>query len=172
MDKQKFIQQLDHSLQLLVNLTEQYCYNTIAPHFKFIIEPSGSEPHEGMDDFEIRHLLTLNRSAGKLLSKDEMVTLLCHNNKVPHWINMCIYESGPDITVVHLLCSRTLRYEDELYHQSVPYPPFNVGVPIPYNVGEGKSEKFDINWKRDFDNKRQPVSLLSKVKNWFTINGK
>jgi hypothetical protein len=134
-----------------------------------MIEPSGSKPHNGMDKVEIKHLVSLNRSAGKLLNEDEVVTLLCHNNKVPHWINTTIYESKPGLTVVHLLCSRDLRQDNELYHKSVPYPPFNIQVPMPHLPWEEKNEKFDINWKKDLDNKTKTDSLLIKVKKWFRL---
>jgi hypothetical protein len=50
MDILKFRQHLDEALINLLQLTREHCYNNLAESFRFIIEPSGREVHDGMND--------------------------------------------------------------------------------------------------------------------------
>ena len=169
MDIIKFRQHLDNSLKLLLELTKQHCYNNISAVFKFLIQPSGTDVHDGMDSLEARNLVLLNKQNDKLLDADKVVDLLCHDNKVPLWINITIYESRPNLTVVHLYCSRRLRHDSELYYKAVTYPPFNVLVPLPPDpLRKDINGKFDINWKKQLDDSQKPKSILAKIKRLIT----
>jgi hypothetical protein len=167
MDQQKFAVHLDHSLQLLIDLSAQYCYNSITDTYQFVIVPSNREAHSGLDLSEARHLIAMNGCADRLLSKQEAIELLCNNEKVPLSINITVYESKPDLTIIHLLCSRRLRHGNEFSDKTVKYPPFNVQVLLPPNFSlNGKNEKFDINWKKEADS-RKKTGLLTKIKGLF-----
>jgi hypothetical protein len=160
-----FKQNLEHSLTLLLNITRQECYNDIAENFKFIIEPSGKEFHDGLNSYEKQNLLKLNQYRGRVLVVGQILDLLCHDNKVPLWINATVYETKENLTVIHLLCSRRLRHNGELFHQAVQYPPFNVLVPLPPDsLRKGIDNKFDINWKKQLDDKQKPRTILTKFK--------
>jgi hypothetical protein len=156
---------LDQSLKVLMDLTRQLCYNDLAEPFAFVIQPSGTDSHSGLNELEKKHLTVLKRQANKLLTADEVVEILCHDNKVPLWINTTIFESRPDLTVVHLLCSRRLRTCDQLYNRAVKYPPFHLLAPIPgYIAVQDAKEKFDINWKKQLNDDRKPRSVWSRLK--------
>jgi hypothetical protein len=149
MDSSKFRQHFDNSLKLLLDITRQHCYNDLSKDFKFIIQPSGTDFHDGLDDYEKKNLINLNRFGDRLLTAEQVIALLCHNNKVPLWINTTVYESKKDLTVIHLFCSRRLRHDNELFHQAVKYPPFNVLVSLPPDpLRKEINGKFDINWKK------------------------
>jgi hypothetical protein len=169
MDASKFRQHLDNSLKLLLDIATQNCYNNVAENFKFIIEPSGREFHDALNDFEKKNLIILNRYADKLLTIDQVVELLYHDNKVPLWINTTIYESKKELTVIHLLCSRRLRHDNELFYGAVKYPPFNVLVQLPPDsLRKDSNGKFDINWKKELDDRQKPKSIFTRIKQLLT----
>ena len=169
MDSLKFRLHFNNSLKLLVDLTRQYCYNDISETFKFVIQPSGTDFHDGLNDFEKKNLTTINRLVDKFLTVDEVVDLLCHDNKVSLWINATVYESKPDLTIIQLLCSRRLRHDNELFYKAVKYPPFNVLVPIPPDsLRQDIKGKFDINWQKQLDDRQKPKSILTKLKRFLT----
>ena len=165
MNTSKFKQHLESSLELLLKETQQICYNSLSQNFKFIIEPSGREFYEGLDKFEARNLVILNSFSGKHLTSKEAIDLLCHDNRVPLWINMTIYESKQNLTIVHLLCSRRMRNDRELYYQAVKYPPFNVLIPIPPDSIKRDSDgQVDISWKKQSDEALKSKNILSTIK--------
>jgi hypothetical protein len=165
MEPSKFRRHLDNSLRSLLDITRQLCYNEISENFKFLIQPSGREFHDGLNDFERKNLIRLNKYANKLLNIDQVVNLLCHENKVPLWINTTVYESKENLTVIHLLCSRRLRHDNELFYKAVEYPPFNVMVPLPPDpLRKNIDGKFDINWKKQLDDTRKPKNVLTRIK--------
>ncbi|MFL9483855.1 hypothetical protein ACI6Q2_13845 [Chitinophagaceae bacterium LWZ2-11] len=169
MDILTFRQRLDNSLKLLLNITRQYCYNDISDNFKFIIEPSGTDFHHDLNDYEKKNLTILNQLGDSLLSVEQIIDLLYHNNKVPLWINTTVYESKKDLTVIHLLCSRRLRHDNELFHQAVKYPPFNILVPIPPDpLRKEINGKFDINWKKQLDDAQKPKSIFKRITQFLT----
>ena len=165
METSKFKQHLDNSLKLLLDVTSQHCYNYVSENIRFIIQPNGTEFHEGLNGVEKKNLIILNRHADKLLTFEQVVDLLCHDNKVPLWINTTVYECKKDLTVIHLLCSRRLRRDSELFYQAVKYPPFNVLVPLPPDLlRKDINGKFDINWKKQLDDKQKQKSIWTRIK--------
>jgi hypothetical protein len=169
MDVSKFKHHLDLSLKLLLDITRQHCYNDISETFKFLIQPSGIDFHNGLNEFEKKNLTILNCHAGKLLTFDQVVNLLSHNNSVPLWINTTVYESKKNLTVIHLLCSRRLRYDVDLNYQTVKYPPFHILVPLPPDsLRKDINGKFDINWKKELTDRHKPANILSKLKRFLT----
>lgn len=169
MDKSTFKQRLENSLELLLDITSQYCYNEFSHNYKFLVEPSGRDFHDGLNDYEKKNLLILNRLQDRLLTAEQVIDLLYHDNKVPLWINTTVYESKKNLTVFHLFCSRRLRHNDDLFHQAVKYPPFNVFVPLPPDpLRKEIGDKFDINWKKEFDQQNQK-SILKRIQKYFTI---
>jgi len=169
MDTSTFRQHLDNSLKLLLDITRQHCYNDISEDFKFIIQPSGTDFHDGLNDYEKKNLTILNQFGNRLLTAEQVIDLLYHDNKVPLWINATIYESKKDLTVIHLFCSRRLRHDNDLFHQAVKYPPFNVLVPLPPDpLRKEINGKFDINWKKQLDDRQKPKSILKRIKQFLT----
>jgi hypothetical protein len=165
MDTSTFRKQLDNSLILLLDITRQHCYNDISDNFKFIIQPSGTDIHDGLNDYEKKNLTILNQLGSRLLTSEQVIDLLCHDNKVSLWINTTIYESKRDLTVIHLFCSRRLRHDNELFHRAVKYPPFNILVPLPPDsLRKEINGKFDINWKKQLDDRQKPKSIWGRIK--------
>jgi hypothetical protein len=168
MTKEIFSQNLDNSLGLLLELTRQNCFNELSQSFKFLVQPSGTDFHDGLDEFEKKNLINLNRYADKRLTKDQVIDLLVHDNKVPLWINTTVYQSKKDLTIIHLFCSRRLRTDNELFHQIVIYPPFSTLVPFPPDpLRKDINGKFDINWKKQLDDRQNSWSIFAKFKRFF-----
>jgi hypothetical protein len=163
MDKETFRQHLDEATTKLVDFTKTLCYNDIADKYGYRIIPSCRLVDAGdthLTTTEIAVLKTWNEYKNKTLTSGQIVDLLYHDNKVPVWINMTIYEARKDLTIIDLFCSRRLRNDNELYHQG-QIMPFHLQVPIPpAKLKIEKEGKFDINWQKRFDNKKSPINKL------------
>lgn len=171
MQKQKFIENFDKSMASLIDMTKYFCTNNLVDNYLFSIQPSGTDVHKDMNDKEIDNLKTLNKYTNKYLTREEVVELLWNVGEVPLWINASVYESRTDVTIIHLLYSRRLRDEDNLYNDAMEFPPFNPLVPLsPDSDFRNEIKKFDINWKKELDDKNQPKSIFDKLRKLFATN--
>jgi len=175
MDKQKFKQHLDDSLRFLVELTGRWCFNEFSDNYKFSITPNSRTPHSGLNKDEIRMLRLFNTYEGILFSRDEVIDLLHHNNKVPLWINTTIYESLPDLTIVNLFCSRRFREDKDLLYFVDKYAPFHLLVPVPFEYSSSKLDckkvevdgKYDINFQKQLPINKSSITTFKKPLNRF-----
>lgn len=170
MDETKFRQHLDTATFHLIEFTEKFCLNNFSNNYKYIITPSSrtfKNDHEHLNPEEIAVLKTWNKNQDKLLQAEQVVNLLHHDNKVPIWIDISVYEARPDVTVIDLLCSRRLREESELMHPAIP--PFHLVVALPLNhVDVEISGKFDINWQKRRDALKNK-GKLARLKQFFKL---
>ena len=169
MDRQTFI---DHFKLLLVHLhdwTSQNCFNELSENYKFIIEPSERTVSDHLTDIENSYLKVWNKLQDKQLSFDQVVDLFYQNSQTPKWVDSSIYFSTPTLTVVHLFFSREFRDENEIYYLERGTGPFKalVGIP-PDNRKDMKGEKFDVNWKKYWDDEKKQGRFISKMKRLFT----
>jgi hypothetical protein len=150
MDIEKFRQHLDEATKHLIVFTRTLCFNDFAGNYKYLIIPNSrivAKNEEHLDELENSVLTTWNKYENKLLTAEQVVELFHHNNKVPVWVNISVYQSHPNLTVIELFCSRRLREEKELMHPGIP--PFHLQVKIPPDHLKIEREgKFDVNWKR------------------------
>lgn len=154
MDNITFRQHLHQATTFLVEFTGQLCYNELADTYRYLITPSVrtvAPDDNHLTDKEIQNLALWNTYENQLLPAERVVALLHHDNTVPVWINITVYESKPTETIIDLLCSRRLRSESELYHQGA-IAPFHVQVAMPPDhLKIEKNGKFDVNWKKSLD---------------------
>jgi hypothetical protein len=163
MDKLKFKHHLSEATKLLFELTKTLCYNDLHDNCQYLITPNSRTVDGHLNEEEILILKKWNQYKGQLLTAGQIVDLFHHDNKVPVWIDMTIYEARPDLTVINLFCSRRLRDETELMHPGIP--PFHVLVSIPPdNLKAEINERFDVNWKKRRDDKQKPNGILSRLK--------
>ncbi len=168
MDRQTFI---DHFKLLLVHLddwTSQNCFNKLSDNYQFIIEPSERTVSGHLTEKENGYLKIWNKLQGRQISFDQVVDLLYQDNKTPKWVDSSIYYSTPSLTVVHLFFSREFRDENEVYYLDRGTGPFKavVGIP-PDNRKIVEGDKFDVNWKKHWDDERNQNSFLTKLKKIF-----
>lgn len=162
MDKVKFKHHLNEATKLLFEFTKTICYNDLHDNCRYLITPNSRTADEHLSEKEIVILKTWNQYEGELLTANQIIDLLHHNNKVPVWIDMTIYEARPDVTVIDLFCSRRLRDETELMHPGVP--PFHVQVSIPpENLKTEIKGRFDVNWKKKHDENQKPKGILKRL---------
>ena len=145
-----FRQQLQKAIPMVLQHTAKWCSNKFPPAIRYIVQPTGREPHNGMDAFETERLHRINTLKNKLLTEDEVVELLGSDDGVPLYIDTTIYRTTilPRRTIMHLWCSR----RTQLPHAPVAYegifavPPFNVSMrfPVGYNL-DAPIRKFHIN---------------------------
>lgn len=163
MDKLKFRHHLSEATKLLFELTKKLCYNDLHDNCRYLLTPNSRTVDGHLNEEEILILKKWNQYEGDLLTANQIIDLLHHNNKVPVWIDMTIYEARPDLTVINLFCSRRLRDETELMHPGIP--PFHVLVSIPPdNLKAEINGRFDVNWKKRRDDKQKPNGILSRLK--------
>lgn len=166
MDMEKFRQNLDEATRRLVEFTRTLCYNDFTENFRYVITPNSREVEKGdqhLNEMEVSVLKQWNLFKCKLLTADQVVNLVHHDNKVPLWIDMSVYESRPELTVIDLFCSRRLRDESKLMHPGLP--PFHLQVALPPDrLRVEINGKFDVNWKMKLDDKSKPEGFFKKVK--------
>jgi hypothetical protein len=167
MDKSIFRQHLNEATKLLVDFTKTLCFNNIADNYKYRIIPNSREVDKKdthLTKSEIAILNIWNQYGNSILTADKVVDLFHHDNKVPVWINITIYEAKQGITIIDLFCSRRFRDDNELYHQG-PIMPFHLLVAMPPDQLKVENDsKFDVNWKKYLDDKRKPKTLLTRLR--------
>ena len=166
MDKEKFRRHLDEATKRLIDFTRTLCYNDFSDTFQYIITPNSrivDKDDEHLNEKEISVLKSWNKYEGQLLTANQVIDLFHHDNKVPVWIDTSVYESRPDLTVIDLFCSRRLREEKDLMHPGLH--PFHLQVSMPpNNLKIEINGKFDVNWKKNHEEKRKSKSILKKLK--------
>jgi len=166
MDKVKFKHHLDEATKRLTEFTKTLCYNDLKDNYRYLITPNSrtvAKDDEHLNEKEKSVLNTWNEYEGQHLTANQIVDLFHHNNKVPVWVDMTIYEARPDVTVIDLFCSRRLREENELMHPGLP--PFHLLVATPPDNLKIEIEgKFDVNWKKKRDDNNKPKGILTRLK--------
>lgn len=169
MDKEKFKYHLNEATKRLIGFTETLCHNDLKGNYRYLITPNlrkVAKDDEHLNEKEISVLKTWNEYEGQHLTANQIVDLFHHSSKVPVWVDMKVYESRPDLTVIDLFCSRRLREENELMHPG--FPPFHLQVSIPPdNLKVEIGGKFDVNWKKKRDDKNKPKGILPRLKQLF-----
>ena len=157
---------------MLVDFTKTLCYNEIVHNYKYRITPNSrtvDKDDEHLTDSEIAVLNIWNKYENSFLTADQIVDLFNHDNKVPVWVDMTIYEARQEVTIIDLFCSRRLRDDNELYHQG-QIMPFHLQVATPPDhLKVEENGKFDVNWKRQLDDKRTSKTLLTRLKKMFSL---
>lgn len=162
MEKEIFAEQLRKAANTTIEFAKTLCWNTFSENCVYIIEPSDREYSDHLNNNELDVLKLWNKNKNTQLSFESTVNLLWHDNQVPLWINIGIYRSLSNKTIIELLCSRRLREEQELMHQN-EIPPFHILISTPFGPWDEKAQKFDVNWKYDKQKKRKIVEWFSKV---------
>lgn len=166
MEKEQFRERLQDASAELLQLTRVSCFNQLADNYEYIITPNSRDISDHLAPHEISVLKNLNKYEGKLLTAGQVVELLHHDDKVPMWINMTVYEALSHVTIIDLLVSRRLRSDGELY-RAHRYPPFNLLVPLPPEpLRKEKNGKYDINWKKIWNDKKKDAFASTRWK-WF-----
>lgn len=142
-----FVHHLDESLLSLMRFTEQFCYNTLFKNVVFIVDPSGTEYHAGMDDFARRNLDRMLRYANKRISKNTLVSLLCVDGYIPNWVNICVDQSVFGKTVVRVMPTREWRTLTSALHELPEREIFHATVSIPAGIDMHSENfiKYDVN---------------------------
>lgn len=170
MDKEKFRRHLDEATKCVIDFTKTLCYNDFSDNYKYIVTPNlrtVAEDDQHLNEKEISILKTWNKYERYLLTANQIVDLFHHDNNVPVWIDMTVYETRSDLTVIDLFCSRRLREEKELMHQGLH--PFHLKVSMPSDNFKNEIDgKFDVNWKKKRDDKHNPYGIRTWLKQLFS----
>jgi len=169
MEKSLFNRHFTSAIEFTIEFTQRYCYNYISDNHGFIIIPSSKMMASEMEPDEVRILRSLVKSQGKIFSKEEVIELLYHDNKVPLWINISIRESQSAKTIFELVCDGRFRDNSALNYNADKYPPFHPLVPIPPdNLRVEKDGKYDLNWQSKFEPLVERKSFLHLFRNLFS----
>lgn len=163
MDKQTFINHFKLLLIHLHDLTSQCCFNELSRNYQFILQPSERTFSDHLTEREKCYLKVWNKLEGKQLSFEQVVAQFYQDNQTPKWVDSSVYFSTPHLTVVHLFLSREFRNEDEVYYLERGTGPFKAVVAVPPDSRKIlKGGKFDVNWKKYWDDEEN--SFLTKLK--------
>jgi hypothetical protein len=159
-----FEQRLANATNFLIEFTRQSCFNDFSSNVKYIITPNSRNSDSHLDSFEVSALSKLNRFQEKLLSITDVVKLLYYDGRVPLWINMTVYQTSHQLTIVELLISRRLRTDSNLNHFANQYPPFHPLVPMPPDdLRIEKNGKYDINYQKRFRKMLRQSRIFHKI---------
>jgi hypothetical protein len=109
-----------------------------------VVEPSGLEYHIDMSDFEKANLDRIIAAKGKKLFKEQVLSLLYVDDKIPNWINISVDESRRGKTVVRVLATRKWRPFAEAVRDYPDREIFHCVVPVPLGV-DPEVGKYDVN---------------------------
>lgn len=154
MDKSTFINNFRLLLTHLDDLTRQFCVNELSTNYKFMLEPSDRSTSNHLTTEENEYMETWNSLLDKQLTFDQVVDLLFKEGKTPKWADCHVYQSTADLTIVKILFSRQFRGEREIYYMERGTGPFKAVVATPHYYS-GNGNKFDVNWKKHLDDKKQ-----------------
>jgi hypothetical protein len=91
----------------------------------------------------------MERGLGVLrCTADQVIELLWRDGLVPEWINLSVYSSTTEATVIEVLCcGRYTANSELLYHEHEGYPPFHVlgpTLPVGYDWQRDAGTKFSV----------------------------
>src|SRR5690349_8077357 len=162
MNKTTFINNFQLALTHLDDLTRQMCINNLSTNYKFILEPSDRRTSNHLTESEKEHLKIWNSLKNKQITFDKVVDLFFQNGTTPKWADCNVYHSTKDLTVVKIFFSREFRDEKETYYLERGTGPFKAVVTTPFDYSAG-GPKFDVNWKRDMDDRRSK-NIWTRIK--------
>jgi hypothetical protein len=167
MTKEIFEQRLNDVTKLLIDFTKRYCFNDFSSTIKYVVVPNSRDIDSHLDPFEVSLLKKLNNLRSKPLSLKEVSQALYKNGKVPLWINITVYETNRQITIIELCTSRRFRQDHELNHIADQYPPFHPLVPVPPDsLRIEKDGKYDINYQKKFRELMQPEGFMRRIRSF------
>jgi hypothetical protein len=130
MNKQTFHYNLLEATKKLIVFTNSIYPDDYPNEFLYRICHFGQQSSDAvpkhLNALELKVTATWNERHNQLLTIEETIALLHHNNRVPKWINMYIAGFDHQTTTIELVCSRRLRAEAELMHPGLP--PFHLQV--------------------------------------------
>ena len=129
----------------LLELTDVYVSNELSDNMWYMVVPSNPEKSDHLTSFELEQLDRVNCFAGEGLSATQVITLLWLDRRVPLYINMEVWKSEGERTLIQLLCSRRYRQDQDLLRGTDTNPPFHIQVGLPPEYQQG--QKIDVNWK-------------------------
>lgn len=144
MDVLTFKYNLQKASNETIRFAKELTWNKFSDNLCFVIKPNVLDDSDHLDNDELINLAQRRKELRKLLTIDEVINRLCFSERIPIWINISIYQTKKDKTIIELQTSRRFRKEDYMYKET-EFPPFHIAIPLPPSL-DG-TEKFDINWK-------------------------
>lgn len=153
MDKAQFKQNLEKSLEGLIEFTQEMVVNKLPLKHLFIIKTNCSfdgnqlvEDEEIFPDDKINEWSSINPA-----NQQTVIDYLWRNGKVPEWINVQVERCDETYTYISLECCGRYTASDKLlYHKNEERPPFHSlspSIPLRYFDEETDEliQKIDIN---------------------------
>ena len=165
MDKKQFSARFQEAIDLTIARTKNFCFNELGPEYKFIVSPNNSKSPVVLDGDEIAYIKSLKDLHHNPQSFNEVLDLIQIGDRNPLWINISVYEAGPKVTLLELICARRLRKVETIPNNVDKYPPFHVWTAMPPDEFKVKvNNKFDVNWRSISDKNK---GFFDKVKSYF-----
>ena len=150
MTKNDFLKLLRHSSKTAYDFAQNYVVDELPVDFKYSLTLNGSSDDPSLTQFDIYP--SDNDKMVELVEEQEVVELLCRNEKVPVWIDISVESVYKGKTIFRLLCAG--RYSDnekEFYYNDNGTGAFGVKSPnLPIDFVEGKKFKLKTRTKKSF----------------------
>ena len=142
MNKDDFRTYLLSASYRAVKFAEKYVKNKL--HFEFSYDIYLNQSYDEHADEESTLYPEDNDKEIKGINSEEVLEILCRNNKVPEWIDISVSAVGKKFTLLSLLCCGRFTSKDEkMYYSKRGQGPFGIKSPsFPPDLKEGK--KFRI----------------------------
>lgn len=142
MNKPDFLYLLLGASYASFKFAKNYLSNDLVPEFRYDIVLNFSNDNPNLTQFDIYP--EDNDKKYFNLEDNEVVAILCRNNKIPVWIDIAVSKSDIDKTTLQLLCSgRYTADKNEFYYHKRGSGPFGIKSPkLP--LGYKEVQKFKL----------------------------
>lgn len=145
MTNEAFFELLMTSSKLAYDFAKNFVADELPVNFKYSVNLN-----ESFDDRNSTLFGSFpddNDKSVELIDAEEVVELLCRNNKIPVWIDISVEGIFNQQTVFRLLCAgRYSSAEQELYYVKNGTGPFGIKSPaLPVDFVEGEKFKLQAN---------------------------
>ncbi|HCM35735.1 hypothetical protein [Chryseobacterium sp.] len=144
MNHENLIKWINRSIDDLLQLSGQYCWNRISLNLVFIL--SDSNEFDGADLFKRRESRKMINNSKTPITLDAAIEVLNNEYHDLYDINLYIFKADKKETLIEIQYYRKSNFEIDYFAKIKDNPPmFHSKISIPsYALGVGK---FDVNWE-------------------------
>lgn len=141
MTSAQFLALLKKSSDLAFDFAKEFIIDELMPSYKYSVTLNISFDDPKLKQFDIYP--TDNNKIIDNISDEDVVKLLCRNEKIPVWIDISVENINKEQTIFRLLCAgRYSNDESEFYYNTGGTGPFGIKSPtFPLNYIKGQKFK-------------------------------
>lgn len=150
MEKPLLRRQLERATEIAIEFARRYCHQRLLGPAVYLVLPNQSfDENRSPDDVVFPDDARAARDV-TAWPIARVVDWMCRDGRVPVWVDVSVFNEGPDAVVMQLLCAGRWSANPErlCYQLDGNRSPFGIkSPPLPRAWQEG--DKFDIGWHVD-----------------------